>query len=133
MHHRAAPDDGASYVEVSDTWPMDGDVPSDETGAAQLPPEHVQFCFNRYRSYLPEDNTDQAYSGDRAGSASRQALSGVLCVLRGIRNPVLAEGRGKVPLGPCYVETRDGETWWIRGLDGEVRVYTEVVGEDGPR
>lgn len=93
MHHRAAPDDGASYVEASDTWPMDGDVPSDETGAAQLPPEHVQFCFNRYRSYLPEDNTDQAYSGDRAGSASRQALSGAF--VRAAGHPQSRAGGGQ--------------------------------------
>lgn len=65
MHHRAAqpPDDGASYVEATETWPMGGYVPPDETGAAQLPPDHVQYCFSRYRSYRPEDNTYQAYSG----------------------------------------------------------------------
>ncbi|UVC18387.1 BA14K family protein [Mesorhizobium onobrychidis] len=61
------PDDGASYVEASDTWPMDGDVPSDEGAsygdAAQLPPDHVEYCFSRYRSYRPEDNTYQPYSG----------------------------------------------------------------------
>ncbi|MER9071790.1 hypothetical protein NKH80_03030 [Mesorhizobium sp. M0904] len=28
------PDDGASYVEASDTLPMDGYVPSQEAGAA---------------------------------------------------------------------------------------------------
>ncbi|SIT59259.1 conserved hypothetical protein [Mesorhizobium prunaredense] len=42
---------------------MDGDVPSDETGTAELPPEHVQCCFSRYRSYRPEDNSYQPYSG----------------------------------------------------------------------
>ncbi len=57
------PDDGGDYVEASDTWPMDGDVPSDETGAAQLPPDHVEYCFSRYRSYRPEDNSYQPYSG----------------------------------------------------------------------
>ncbi|PAQ09056.1 BA14K family protein [Mesorhizobium temperatum] len=36
---------------------MDGDVPPDETGAAQLSPDHVQYCFSRYRSYRPEDNS----------------------------------------------------------------------------
>ncbi|TIQ91925.1 MAG: BA14K family protein [Mesorhizobium sp.] len=61
------PDDGASYVEAIDMWPMDGDVPSDEGAsygdAAQLPPDHVDYCFSRYRSYRPEDNTYQPYSG----------------------------------------------------------------------
>ncbi|WP_192360987.1 BA14K family protein [Mesorhizobium mediterraneum] len=57
------PDDGASYIEATDTWPMDGDVPSDETAAAQLPPDHVDYCFSRYRSYRPEDNSYQPYSG----------------------------------------------------------------------
>jgi lysine 2,3-aminomutase len=53
--------------------------------------------------------------------------------LSGICNPVyvldLPEGGGKVPIGPCHVEARDGERWHIRGLDGKVRDYTEVVGE----
>ncbi|RWN28420.1 BA14K family protein [Mesorhizobium sp.] len=57
------PDDGASYVEASDTLPMDGYVPSQEAGAAWLPPHHVQYCFSRYRSYRPEDNSYQPYSG----------------------------------------------------------------------
>lgn len=56
-------DDGASYVEATDTWSMDDDVPADETGGAWLPPDHVQYCFSRYRSYRPEDNTYQPYSG----------------------------------------------------------------------
>ncbi|TIM08088.1 MAG: BA14K family protein [Mesorhizobium sp.] len=56
-------DDGPSYVEATDTWSMDGDVPADESGGAWLPPDHVQYCFSRYRSYRPEDNTYQPYSG----------------------------------------------------------------------
>ncbi|WP_292550419.1 BA14K family protein [Mesorhizobium sp.] len=56
-------DDGASYVEATDTWSMDGDIPADETGGAWLPPDHVEYCFSRYRSYRPEDNTYQPYSG----------------------------------------------------------------------
>ncbi|WP_363220799.1 BA14K family protein [Mesorhizobium sp.] len=42
---------------------MDGYVPSQEAGAAWLPPDHVQYCFSRYRSYRPEDNSYQPYSG----------------------------------------------------------------------
>ncbi|RUV71672.1 MAG: BA14K family protein [Mesorhizobium sp.] len=57
------PDESASYVEATDTWSMDGNVSADETGGAWLPPDHVQYCFNRYRSYRPEDNTYQPYSG----------------------------------------------------------------------
>ncbi|TIV09180.1 MAG: BA14K family protein [Mesorhizobium sp.] len=58
------PDESASYVEATDTWSIDGnDVSADETGGAWLPPDHVQYCFNRYRSYRPEDNTYQPYSG----------------------------------------------------------------------
>ncbi|MET3577606.1 hypothetical protein ABID19_000621 [Mesorhizobium robiniae] len=56
-------DDGASYVEASDILPMDDYVPSQEAGAAWLPPDHVQYCFSRYRSYRPEDNSYQPYSG----------------------------------------------------------------------
>ncbi|MER8829904.1 BA14K family protein [Mesorhizobium sp. M0938] len=31
---------------------------------------------SRYRSYRPEDNSYQPYSGDPAGGASKRALSG---------------------------------------------------------
>jgi lysine 2,3-aminomutase len=62
--------------------------------------------------------------GQALAAALRQRLSGIC-------NPVyvldLPQGGGKVPLGACHVEGRDGETWRIRGLDGEVRVYREVV------
>lgn len=57
------PAESASYVEATDTWSIDGNVPADETGGAWLPPDHVQYCFSRYRSYRPEDNTYQPYSG----------------------------------------------------------------------
>ncbi|WP_254027573.1 BA14K family protein [Mesorhizobium ventifaucium] len=56
-------DDSASYVQATETWSMDGDVPADETGGAWLPPDHVEYCFSRYRSYRPEDNSYQPYSG----------------------------------------------------------------------
>ncbi|AZO00626.1 BA14K family protein [Mesorhizobium sp. M9A.F.Ca.ET.002.03.1.2] len=57
--------DDASYVQANDAWSMDGDVPSDEGAwdGAQLSPDHVQYCLSRYRSYRPEDNTYQPYSG----------------------------------------------------------------------
>ncbi|WP_254022692.1 BA14K family protein [Mesorhizobium escarrei] len=59
--------DSASYVEATETWSMDGDVPADEGASygdgAWLPPDHVEYCFSRYRSYRPEDNSYQPYSG----------------------------------------------------------------------
>ncbi|MER9959731.1 BA14K family protein [Mesorhizobium sp. M0045] len=55
-------DDG-SYVEASDTSSVEGYAPSDEPGAAEFSSDHVQYCFSRYRSYRPEDNSYQPYSG----------------------------------------------------------------------
>jgi hypothetical protein len=54
------PADGVSYVEASDAW-IDGYAASDE--GAWLSPDHMQYCLSRYRSYRPEDNTYQPYSG----------------------------------------------------------------------
>ena len=36
---------------------------------------------------------------------------------------------GKVPLGPSYVEARDGADWQFLGHDGKIRTYTEITGE----
>jgi hypothetical protein len=36
---------------------------SDEMTGAYFGSEHVQACFERYRSYWPEDNTYQPYGG----------------------------------------------------------------------
>lgn len=36
---------------------------SSSASTAQLDPEHVQSCLERYRSYRPEDNTYQPYGG----------------------------------------------------------------------
>ncbi|AZO47965.1 MAG: KamA family radical SAM protein [Mesorhizobium sp.] len=63
--------------------------------------------------------------GQALVSALRQRLSGIC-------NPTyvidLPEGGGKVPLASCAIEGRDGEAWRIRGQDGMVRAYREVVG-----
>ncbi|TPK71125.1 KamA family radical SAM protein [Mesorhizobium sp. B2-4-15] len=63
------------------------------------------------------------------GQALVEALRGRLS---GICNPVyvldLPEGGGKVPLGPCHLEGRVGDSWRIRGLDGAMRDYREIVG-----
>lgn len=56
------PADAVSYVEANDAS-MDGYATTYETDAAQLSPDHVDYCFSRYRSYRPEDNTYQPYSG----------------------------------------------------------------------
>ena len=82
--------------------------------------------------YLHHGDLARGMAHRRTTIAEGQALAAALRQrLSGICNPVyvldLPEGGGKVPLGPCYVEERDGENWRIRGLDGEVRGYTEVV------
>lgn len=57
----AQPLDAVSYVEA-DEASMDGYASTDE-GGARLSSDHVDYCFSRYRSYRPEDNTYQPYSG----------------------------------------------------------------------
>ncbi|UDL89346.1 KamA family radical SAM protein [Mesorhizobium sp. PAMC28654] len=84
--------------------------------------------------YLHHGDLARGMAHRRTTIAEGQALAAALRArLSGICNPVyvldLPEGGGKVPLGPCYVEARDGEDWRIRGLDGQVRAYREVVGE----
>ena len=82
--------------------------------------------------YLHHGDLARGMAHRRTTIAEGQALAGALRRrLSGICNPVyvldLPQGGGKVPLGPSYVEGRDGETWRIRGQDGEVRGYREVV------
>ena len=50
-----------SYVEFVDEEPL-LQYASDE-GAANAGSDHVSYCFNRYRSYRPEDNSYQPYGG----------------------------------------------------------------------
>ena len=57
----AQPLDAVSYVEA-DEASMDGYASTDE-GGARLSSDHVDYCFSLYRSYRPEDNTYQPYSG----------------------------------------------------------------------
>ncbi|TGQ64115.1 KamA family radical SAM protein [Mesorhizobium sp. M00.F.Ca.ET.186.01.1.1] len=83
--------------------------------------------------YLHHGDLARGMAHRRTTIAEGQALAEALRArLSGICNPVyvidLPDGGGKVPLGPCYVEARDGESWRIRGLDGEVRDYTEIAG-----
>ena len=84
--------------------------------------------------YLHHGDLARGMAHRRTTIVQGQALAAALRArMSGICNPVyvldMPEGGGKVPIGPCYVEARDGESWRIRGLDGEVRAYTEVVGE----
>ncbi|RWO29857.1 MAG: KamA family radical SAM protein [Mesorhizobium sp.] len=84
--------------------------------------------------YLHHGDLARGMAHRRTTIAEGRALvSALRARLSGICNPVyvldLPDGGGKVPLGPCYVEARDGETWRIRGQDGTVRTYTELVGD----
>ncbi|TIS53022.1 BA14K family protein [Mesorhizobium sp.] len=58
------PDETVGYAEANDAW-MDGYATTDEKAwdGAQLSSDHVDYCFSRYRSYRPEDNSYQPYSG----------------------------------------------------------------------
>lgn len=84
--------------------------------------------------YLHHGDLARGMAHRRTTIAQGQALVEALRArLSGICNPVyvldLPGGGGKVPLGPCPIEGRDGESWRIRGLDGKVRGYREIVGE----
>lgn len=84
--------------------------------------------------YLHHGDLARGMAHRRTTIAQGQALVEALRArLSGICNPVyvldLPEGGGKVPLGPCPVEAHDGDNWRIRGLDGAVRDYREIVGE----
>jgi lysine 2,3-aminomutase len=86
--------------------------------------------------YLHHGDLARGMAHRRTTIAEGQALAGALRArLSGICNPVyvldLPQGGGKVPIGPCYVEGREGESWRIRGHDGRLRAYTEIVGEQG--
>ncbi|ESY81561.1 L-lysine 2,3-aminomutase [Mesorhizobium sp. LNHC220B00] len=84
--------------------------------------------------YLHHGDLARGMAHRRTTIAQGQALVEALRArLSGICNPVyvldLPDGGGKVPLGPCHVEEQDGQSWRIRGLDGQVKEYTEIVGE----
>lgn len=84
--------------------------------------------------YLHHGDLARGMAHRRTTIAEGQALVAALRQrLSGICNPVyvldLPDGGGKVPIGPGYIEAREGETWRIRGQDGAVRGYRELVGE----
>ncbi|OAP36355.1 hypothetical protein AU381_17735 [Sinorhizobium glycinis] len=49
--------------ENADAFPTEMDLSADASGVGNLSLEHVDYCFSRYRSYRPEDNTYQPYDG----------------------------------------------------------------------
>ncbi|TPM56365.1 KamA family radical SAM protein [Mesorhizobium sp. B2-2-4] len=84
--------------------------------------------------YLHHGDLARGMAHRRTTIAEGQALVAALRArLSGICNPIyvldLPDGGGKVPIGPGYVEDRDGGNWRIRGQDGKVREYTEVVSQ----
>lgn len=58
-------DDYAEYAEYGDGSSPDlVEYASDDAGSSiYVTAEHVEYCFSRYRSYRPEDNTYQPYGG----------------------------------------------------------------------
>ncbi len=52
----------ADDLPVADTQP-EGDVSYVAAGDAAAGSDHADYCFSRYRSYRPEDNSYQPYSG----------------------------------------------------------------------
>ena len=49
----------------------------------------------------------------------------------GLCNPVYVldqpGGAGKIPIGPGYIESREGEEWVFRTYDGNLHRYREIV------
>ena len=54
--------------------------------------------------------------------------------ISGLCNPVyvldLPGGAGKIPLGPSYIESREGDDWAFRTYDGKLHRYREIVEQD---
>jgi hypothetical protein len=58
------PDTDDSYVQDAGDPSFGVEFASTDTSErAYVTQEHVSYCFNRYRSYRPEDNTYQPYGG----------------------------------------------------------------------
>jgi hypothetical protein len=58
------PDTDDSYVQDAGDASFGMEFASTDTSErAYVTQEHVSYCFNRYRSYRPEDNTYQPYGG----------------------------------------------------------------------
>ncbi len=59
----ASPPPHDSYAEDIDYPPMQIELSADANESINLTQEHISYCFSRYRSYRPEDNSYQPYSG----------------------------------------------------------------------
>jgi hypothetical protein len=60
----ARSDDGRYAEAVDDQSPLPLQYASDDVlDGANVDPEHTRYCFSRYRSYWPEDNSYQPYGG----------------------------------------------------------------------
>lgn len=55
--------DEAILLEASASESAAGELVPHQASAVQRSDEHIMSCFERYRSYRPEDNTYQPYSG----------------------------------------------------------------------
>ncbi|WP_027998964.1 BA14K family protein [Sinorhizobium arboris] len=58
-----SPPGPGSYAEGADDAPMPMEYSAEAEEGIYLTQEHVAYCFSRYRSYRPEDNSYQPYSG----------------------------------------------------------------------
>jgi hypothetical protein len=56
-------EDEPILLEASASESSAGELMSHQASGVQLSDEHIMSCFERYRSYRPEDNTYQPYSG----------------------------------------------------------------------
>ncbi|AZO45636.1 BA14K family protein [Mesorhizobium sp. M7D.F.Ca.US.005.01.1.1] len=66
----AAPD-AAARVPAPDSTNMGAVAPdAGEQRAGRLPPAHVSWCADRYRSYNPDDNSYRSYSGQQRACVS---------------------------------------------------------------
>lgn len=59
----ASPPPPDSHVEEIDYPSMEIELPADANEGINLTQEHISYCFSRYRTYRPEDNSYQPYSG----------------------------------------------------------------------
>jgi hypothetical protein len=57
----SAPSEAENYVEFEDEQPLLQYASGEQ--AAYAGSDHVSYCFDRYRSYRPEDNSYQPYGG----------------------------------------------------------------------
>jgi hypothetical protein len=60
----AAPD-AAARVQAPDPTNTGAVAPDEGEQQARLPPAHVAWCADRYRSYNPDDNSYRSYSGQQ--------------------------------------------------------------------